>query len=98
MGVQLGSWPLIPVCGTSSAKAAYWPARLTCVAQPCMRVAAVPRRVRRRDAAAAGPAGPVLPAGSQPTISAGQLAWIARLPGSGAVLIGELLVRLPSVC
>jgi hypothetical protein len=31
MGVQLGSWLLIPVCVISSAKVLYWPARLTCV-------------------------------------------------------------------
>jgi hypothetical protein len=98
MGVQLGSWLLIPACGTSSATVVCWPARLTCVAQACMRVAAVPWQVRRRDAAAAVPAGPVLPSGSKPTVSAGQLAWIAGLPGTGPVLVCELLVRLPAVC
>lgn len=41
------------------------------------------------------PAEPVLPSGSQPAVSAGQLVWIARLPGTGPVLVGELLVRLP---
>jgi hypothetical protein len=98
MGVQLGSWLLIPACGTSSAKVVYWPPRLTCVAQACIRVTAVPWQVRRRDAAAAVPAEPVLPSGSQSAVSAGQLAWIARLPGTGSVLVCELLVRLPAVC
>jgi hypothetical protein len=89
---------LIPVCGTSSAKVVYWPARLTRVAQACIRVTAVPWQVRRRDAATAVPAEPALPPGPQPTVSAGQLAWIARLPGTGPVLVCELLVRLPAVC
>jgi hypothetical protein len=44
MGVQLGSWLLIPVCRTSSAKVVCWSARLTCVAQEPIRVTAAPGR------------------------------------------------------
>jgi len=71
---------LIPVYGAASATVVYWPARLICVAQGCIRVTAVPWRVRRRDAAAAVPAEPVVRSGSQPAVSAGQLAWIVRVP------------------
>ena len=71
---------LIPVCGAASAKLVCWPARLTCVAQRCIRVTAVPWQVRRRDAAAAVPAELVVRSGSQSAVSAGRLAWIVGLP------------------
>ena len=54
-----------------------------------------PRQARRRDAAAAIPADPVPHFSSQPAVSAGQLAQIARLPGTGPVLARELPAWLP---
>lgn len=83
---------LIPVCGAGSAEVVSWPARLICVAQRCIRVTAFPWPVRRRDAAAAVPAEPVLPTARRFRRSAG---LDRETAGTGPVLVCELLVRLP---
>jgi len=89
---------LIPVYGAASATVVYWPARLICVAQRCIRVTAVPWQVRRRDVAAAVPAEPVLPH----RLTARRLRRSAGLDretaGTGPVLVCELLVGCQAMC
>ncbi len=58
-------------------------------------VAAVLLRVRRRDAAAAARLDPVLTCGSWPAVSAGQLAWIARMPAPALFRVCESLAPPP---